>query len=380
MPPVVPPGAPAPASAAAATAPRRSRRADTVRSLLIGVLFGGLAAGVAVWVKRSAGEAPDAAGKLELDPLQKLLVVGGAVLLLFLTIALHEAGHLLGGRLAGFRSLLFVVGPLRLERGPAGWRARFNRDAMLWGGIVASVPEDDRDLRRRMMKLVAGGPAASLVGGALAALLLWAVSSVWSPVTAAAPESFGRHFATTMLGLFAVASTAIGLVTLVPGRSGGFETDGAQLRKLARGGPAAERSLAVLSLVGMSMGGRRPREWPASLVARAAAPPAAPVCGGRPGESEGAAPLMGRMFAYTHALDTGDEAGARAHLAAVLAGLEELPSGMHPSLLREAAYQAALAGDAAEARRQLEASRAAPALTSAPHDAPARAARRWRRG
>ena len=375
MPPVASPATPPPTSPAGRPpAARRSRRSDTIRSLLIGALFGALAAAVAIWVKRSVGAPSDVAARIELDPLQKALLVAGAVLVLFLAIALHEAGHLLGGRLVGFRSLLYVVGPLRMEHGAAGWRARLNRDAMLWGGIVASVPEDDRDLRRRMMTLVAGGPAMSLVGGVLAGLLLVAVESRWSPGSGV-PDGVGSHLAATWLGLFAAASLGIGLVTLVPGRAGGFETDGAQLFKLMRGGPAAERSLAVLAIVGMSMGGRRPREWPASLVRRAAAPAAGD------GAAEGPSVLVGMMLAYAYAMDTSDDAAARAQLATVLAGLEELPAGMRPSLHREAAYQAALAGDAAGARRHLEAARATPGLTTAAQGTPlAEAAVAWAEG
>src|SRR3712207_6939264 len=60
---------------------------------------------------------------LGFSPGEKVVTIATILVLLPLVIAVHEAGHLLGGRLAGFRALLFVVGPFRIERSGEGFRA-----------------------------------------------------------------------------------------------------------------------------------------------------------------------------------------------------------------------------------------------------------------
>ncbi|HLL46822.1 MAG TPA: hypothetical protein VK399_08925 [Longimicrobiaceae bacterium] len=59
---------------------------------------------------------------------------------------MDEAGHLLGGRLAGCRALLIVVGPFRVERTGTGVRVSLNPGAAIAGGLAVSVPEDTHDL------------------------------------------------------------------------------------------------------------------------------------------------------------------------------------------------------------------------------------------
>ena len=62
----------------------------------------------------------------------------------------HELGHVLAGWLVGFRFQLFVIGPLRLERGDSGSvRLRLNRDPALFGGVASSLPTDNREVIRK---------------------------------------------------------------------------------------------------------------------------------------------------------------------------------------------------------------------------------------
>jgi hypothetical protein len=140
------------------------------------------------------------------------------VLLYMLCVAVHELGHVLCGRLAEFRLLLYIVGPLRIDRTPTGMRVGFNRSVMLSGGLAALVPVGLHDLRRRAIIMVAGGPLASLMLGAQFLALYQATSPLLLRPEAA--------FAAKLLGLSILviggASLLIGLLTLVPARSGGF--------------------------------------------------------------------------------------------------------------------------------------------------------------
>lgn len=291
-----------------------------------------------------------------LDPTagEAVLLVAGSVLVLLLVLGLHEAGHLLGGRVAGFRPLLFVVGPLKLERRDGRWRARLNRNLALYGGLAVSAPTDTRDLRRRTLLYVAAGPAASLAIGGLVLLLLTASGA--GPADSGAP--FPEAAASTWSLVFGAGSLAIGLVTLIPGRTVGFDTDGGRILRLARGGLAAEGEVAVLALVGLSYGGRRPRSWDPDLVDRALrADPGSP-----PG-------VAARQMAYVHALDRGETEEARRHLEAALAARENLPPPTRPALYLQAAYFAAV-HDGKPVRARIWLDRAEGGMLVSPHERP----------
>ncbi len=273
---------------------------------------------------------------MEFSGAQKAALVAAVLLVVPLVIAVHEAGHLLGGRLAGFRALVLLVGPFRLERTGGGVRAALNRNAALAGGLAVSVPEDTHDLRRRTMLMIAGGPGASLLTGAAALALRAPLGLAGSPPGA----GFGHVLASVGLVVFGLVSLAIGLVTLIPRNSGGFYTDGARLLRLLRSGPDTDREVAIHTLMALSMGGRRPREWDPQLVAQANS-----LADATPFE------VVGRQVAAAWAMDRGDLDEARRHLDAALE-LEEVlsPVGRPALLLQAAGFAAAHDGDAARAR------------------------------
>jgi hypothetical protein len=247
--------------------------------------------------------------------------------LTLLGILAHELGHLAGGRLAGFRFMLLVVGPLKLQRYGERVRLGLNRSLALSGGLAASVPTDDRDLRRRMLLMVAGGPAASLLGGALGL----AAAALADGLLAGALFAFGA------------VSLALALATLLPLRTSGFYSDGARILMLLRGGPAADRWCAAVATANTSMSAR-PREVSPALIARAAALP------------DGSLDDVGaRLIAYMAALDGDDIVSAGGHLDYVLAHRGGYPAAVRPALLLEGAYYLARhRGDPAGARALLD--------------------------
>lgn len=85
----------------------------------------------AFWLQGGLGML--AGGLVTYEALRSLQVVDGAsaalvfaalVLIVWLQIVWHEAGHAIGGLLSGHRALAFGVGPLRLERQGERWRLR----------------------------------------------------------------------------------------------------------------------------------------------------------------------------------------------------------------------------------------------------------------
>jgi hypothetical protein len=237
-----------------AAAPARSRvgwkRLCAFVLIVVVAAIAGWSAGGALRQVAATRQGPgfDAFGKA----LAAAVVVVGVVGALLV----HEVGHLLGGRFVGFRALLLIVGPVRLERNATGWRWRLNRSLALAGGLAASVPTlavEPSSLRVRTAVMVAGGPVASLVVGVLA-VVIWRTLGSWSP--GPAPALPGQLVSIGLLTLGA-CSAAIGLVTLIPGQTAGFQTDGARLLHLYRGGPNADRDAAVQAVIASSMGGTR---------------------------------------------------------------------------------------------------------------------------
>jgi hypothetical protein len=250
----------------------------------------------------------------------------------FLALALHELGHLIAGRWVGFRLHLYVVGPLRIERGEHDrLRLRFNRDLSTYGGMCASLPTDERNLLQRFAFVVAGGPVVSLLAGALA----FGAGSALHALPGLA------HFS---LLLFGMVSTLIGVVTSIPMPNGAYLTDGARWLRLRRGGPLAERDEALLHCYALTMAGRAPADWPEALVAKAIAITDDSIF-------EGAA----RYFAYAQALEQNRVAEAESHLDRCLAIMGQKNAALAmPYRLESAWFAAWHRNDPATAQALLE--------------------------
>lgn len=309
------------------TTPRRQAAGSPLRALLVFVAMAGAGAMVGFFGARGA----DALGLLpELDLSRGQLFALLALLLpaWLLVVLLHELGHLAGGRLAGLRPLLLIVGPLKLTWVGGRTRLALNRSINLAGGVASAVPDDDRDLVRRQLLMVAGGPVASLVCG----LLLLLATTAATGLGAAA------------LAMAGALSLVIALATLIPSRAGGFTSDGGRLLMLLRGGPQAERMGASAVMVGAAMAGRLPELDP-SIVGRATA-----LRDGS-GDDVGAS-----LLAYTWALARGDFDEAGRQLDYALVHQEAIGPAGGPALRVEAAYFLGRhRGEAAAAREALAA-------------------------
>jgi hypothetical protein len=317
---------------------RKPARKPAWRALLLVVLSAGLGALLAVGAIRVLGE--DALGlggkaalRARFGAWTGLVMLLVAVAVGWLAILAHEAGHVAGGRLAGFRFHLLVAGPLRLERAPVTRRIRavLNREPSLYGGIAASIPTETERLPRRLGMMVAGGPGASfLLAGTAAALLS-------GPADGAAP------LLKVALGVMALISGGLGVVTLIPMRVSGFASDGARLLRLVRGGPQARREAAILSLAAISSADTAPRDWPQNTVRAAVSV--------RDGSSDECSACL---MAYSHHLDRGDTGAARGALHRALELADRYPPPFVPGLMAEAAFfEGFVSRDAAAARAYL---------------------------
>lgn len=216
----------------------------------------------------------------------------------WLCLVVHELGHLAAGLAAGFRFRLFVLGPLMIERGPAGRiHLAWNRDPALFGGVAGTLPTRTDGLRPRFAAVCAGGPVASLLLALAAA--------------AALPMLAGSHRLLAFeLKWIRLISAGVFLFNAVPIPNGPFVSDGMRLLRILGRGPVADRELALLTLTALQSGGVRPRAWDGSLILAGLA-----VRDGSMFECQF------HLWSYAHQLDLGrfDEAGAALDRALALA-------------------------------------------------------------
>ena len=162
-----------------------------------------------------------------------------------LVVAIHEAGHVIAGRLAGMRYWWLQVGPVLIARNRSGTRIRLQRFSLAWGGICASFqPGLDIDRAISVYRWVcAGGPLLNLLSGVAASMVIGPLHP------------------------FSTFSIVIGIATLLPF---GTNVDGARLRVLLGGGAAARECAALLgvaSAISLEMDGQAVRPLLAVLSA-----------------------------------------------------------------------------------------------------------------
>jgi hypothetical protein len=278
------------------------------------------------------------------------VAVAVALPVIFLVlVAVHEGGHLVAGAAARFRPCLFIVGPVKFERRDSGWSAGVNRVFPLAGGMVGATPEGIDGLRPRMLALVAGGPAASLAFGFAAVSAMAVFTGADTTLTGAAAVGF------VVVAALGLGSLMLGMIALIPGDKHGFSSDGARILRFLRSGPQVDAEVALLGLGGASMGGQRPRDWDAALVASTLRlPPGAPMG------------VAARIFAHLHWLDRDDPGQARVYLREALKHRGALPAMSQPSLLLHAAYFESIHDASPESARERLAQAGEGALVS-PH-------------
>lgn len=291
--------------------PKRSRMRSLPVALAVGVLAGGLGYLLGKLGKASM-PASLAAGMDALNGWDLLALP----LIILLVLAIHEGGHLAGGMSRGMRFLLFIVGPFAWMRGKDGIRFRWIFNLGTFGGLAAAMPAPDRELKPQLMRLVLGGPLASLLLATIAFAAAW-----WLP---------GRTSAYCLI--VAVMSLGIFVVTAIPMRSGGFMSDGMQFLQLSRNPVMVDRRVRLTALMGQGMAGTRPRDYDAKLLAQAQA-----MTG-----DERIYDVGVWLCSYFHALDSGDIAAAGDWLDRIESAFDEYPAGFRQSLAIELALFEAL--------------------------------------
>ncbi len=164
---------------------------------------------------------------------------------LFFAIAIHELGHLLAGRIVGFRFSSLQIGPfsLQLEHG----KPRVRIDGAPTAGYTRMRVDGARRLRRRLLIFIVAGPFANLLSASVIVLL----------VKFAFP-SVGRSWMSVAAFQFTVVSLALGLLNLLPI---GVIRDGARISMLLRSVDSARRWMSIVALDSQRLKGIPAKYW-----------------------------------------------------------------------------------------------------------------------
>ncbi|PAE23285.1 hypothetical protein [Bacillus sp. 7894-2] len=174
------------------------------------------------------------------------LVAGSAFIVLFI----HELGHVIGGKLAGYRFLFLTVGPVTIEKNPA-LKIVPNQSWIAFGGLASCLPSEI-DLTKMVKKhkwFVAGGPLFTLLAFIIS-LFYWSVTKA------------------EMAMMLTALNLAIFFTTAIPFK-GTFNSDGSVFLLLHKGGKKAETYLAGLILLKEMMSPRSPSDWDEQLIQEA---------------------------------------------------------------------------------------------------------------
>jgi len=247
--------------------------------------------------------------------------IGSLFAAYYLVILVHELGHGAMAIANGFEFRQLAVAPFLLTRMARGFQFRFLPGRILSGGHLMAAPDSDRDLRRRYLRLLCGGPAGTLLVFLVLALLPRNVLVFW----------------------LLVWNIIVAATSWLPYYTQGLVTDAKGILLLTRPGPEADCLAALLFLVALDSQGKLPREWPPDVVAGLHAP--------------GDTPLHARakIFLLIYALDTGDsDAVAAAIESALAAGAHQSVDARRTCFSEAAFHHGVVRRDAAQARAWLE--------------------------
>ncbi|MFD3450361.1 hypothetical protein ACFDTO_37930 [Microbacteriaceae bacterium 4G12] len=170
--------------------------------------------------------------------------------MMFLVLFIHEAGHALGGKIAGYRFHYLTVGPITIEKSPT-FRIKRNDSWMTYGGVASSTPDTTTlgEIIPKHKWFVAGGPLLSLIT-AICSVVVWFITKQEVAI------------------YFAIFNFIIFIVPIIP-YQGAFKSDGRVLLELSKGGESAEAYLLDLMLLKEMMSPAHPSTWSNELIEQA---------------------------------------------------------------------------------------------------------------
>jgi hypothetical protein len=242
-----------------------------------------------------------------------LLALSLVVTLVALAVAVlvHEIGHVIAGYVTGLRVARVNLGPVEIsDHG----RSRIRLVPSLMAGVVLVPYDRAASLGRLRWGLVISTAAGPLTGLAFGVALI---------ALAGGLDFRGPLSPLEMAGQ---ASLILGVLNLLPLRTGETLADGRRIFSLLLHTRESGQILVATMMLGEALSGRRPREWDAGLLGVMERSPDEPFA---------------RLCLYEAALDRGEIDAAGRHLDAAVALRQENWTAGDAVLFTEAAYYAA---------------------------------------
>ena len=176
--------------------------------------------------------------------------IGLTLVLLFLTLFIHELGHALFGIWAGYRFNYLTVGPLTIEN-TEHLHIKVNDNWLLFGGVASCSPlsSDVTNIAKQHKRFVVGGP-------------------VFSIVTASISITIGTSMDIQFFTYFGIFNLIIFFITILPYR-GAIKSDGRVLLELSKQGKQTEEFLISLLLMKEMNSPTHPTNWSIELIEKA---------------------------------------------------------------------------------------------------------------
>ncbi len=213
---------------------RRSRWLPRLVGLILGLVIG------LIYILEDQNQLPN----WNWPPFNPFLIIPA----LYLAIAVHEAGHVLAGNLAGLHTGGIAVGGFVFFKSGSNWSFRFDRRRWI-GGFFKPLTDSATLPRSSYICMIAGGPLAS-------ALLTEACRQASVHSGGGAWNWIGTLF---WIALFTL------LISALPFSSGLNKSDGARLWSLLRYPDRARSWIALLAVQTQEAQGLLPREWDRQL-------------------------------------------------------------------------------------------------------------------
>ena len=185
-------------------------------------------------------------------PLAVFAAILGAVVYGYLSVVLHELGHLVFGLIGGmkFKSIRFPFFAVTEVNGKL--KARFTKKAFFLG-LCEMYPSTDSSPAKAFAFMALGGPIGSLF-----ALLISVSFLILAP--------YISGFLAVFFGMPAFVLYFILLENSFPISVNGARTDGGQLAEILRGSPSSKVMVAVLTMQAAFRAGYSPQESPFAVI------------------------------------------------------------------------------------------------------------------
>lgn len=231
----------------------------------------------------------------------------------YISILIHELGHLTAGWCLGFRFRSIAVGPLAIHLEHGKLRLRFRLPSITSSSGYAGMDVDTvLRLRRRLMLYIAAGPFANLITVPIALL-------------------FTNHRFSSFAGLLAIVSVLMSVFNLLPlPVSPASFTDGFRLATLLKDRTRTRRLLSIYAVGVQQRLGIPPKQWKQTWLKAASS-----LC------DDSIDDFWGNWFAYISCTARNDGVSGAFHLERCLQVSASLTDTIRDLIAQEAAIHSA---------------------------------------